>query len=445
VLYSQQLDSWGGTNLSRVTVVAVVAGLWPCLAFAAVGRTEPEERPNVLLVVADTLRADHLGCYGYSRDTSGRLDAFAKGAFVFRNAYAQTPCTTPSMWNIVTSKYQSAMPASDDDTTLAEYLKSKGYRTGAFLAQHQLDAAASNLRQGFDVYDQRSRRDRHGLSTRTAASVADAAIDWIGRDPSEPFFAWLVFYDPHDPYLPPEGFRGRYTGSERFSRDRRAEGLHGLNNEPVSDAERDFLIAAYDEEVRYFDHELGRLFDYLGRSGRDDDTLIVVTADHGEELGDHGNRWDHCQLLSEEEIRVPLVLKLPGQTHGVVLDDPAQHIDIYATLVDYLDGPHPPAFRDELEGVSLLPLLEGRPTAGTRYAAAFWHEQRALITNGHKYWVHGDEEIFVDVATGEAGVPQGLRERMKRRLDEIYREYFIENEHYAEILERLAALGYIHE
>lgn len=427
----------------RVWLLAACLLLGPSLVAArdAPGRGSPD----VLLIVTDTLRADHVGAYGYSRDTTKYIDSFADHAHTFRNAYAQAPCTTPSMWNIVTSKYHSPMPADDDDTTMAEYFKSRHYRTGAFLAQHQLNAESSNLGQGFDVYDQRSGRDRHGLSTRTAGSVVDAAIDWMKRGDERPLFAWLVLYDPHDPYSPPQEYRGYYTNGESYSRDRRAEGLHGFRNDPISDVEREFLISAYDEEVRYLDHEFGRLLTYLKDSGRYAESLIVVTSDHGEELGDHGNRWDHCQLLSQEEIRIPLMIKMPGQTKGIVRHEPVQHIDIYPTVVDYLERPRLPASYDELEGISLMPLVDGTLLDEDRYAAAFWHDQRVLVKGEYKYWRHGDEELLIETATGEQRTQERLLHGMRQQIDDLYRTYFVENEEFEEILKRLTALGYIHE
>ena len=177
-------------------------------------KTNITNKPNLILIVCETLRADHMGYHGYKRDTTNNIDLFANNAYIFKNAYAQAPCTSPSMWNIVTSKYRSTIPAKDEYVTVAEHFKSNNYKTGAFISQHFLEKNVSNLNQGFDLYDAKCERDVNDLSARRAESVTYAAVKWIEQNKKCPFFAWLVYFDPHGPYIPPGEFKGYYNKTE---------------------------------------------------------------------------------------------------------------------------------------------------------------------------------------------------------------------------------------
>lgn len=395
-------------------------------------------RPNVILVVCETLRSDHLGCYGYRRDTSKNIDSFANNAFIFKNAHSQAPCTRPSVWDIMTSRYQSKMPAKDEYVTMAEYFKSNNYRTAAFIAHGALRPEESNLQQGFDVYN-------WGDKQRKANSMTNAAIKWIGQDKKKPFFVWLFYFEPHNPYIPPDRFKGYYNKTEKFSGDRRTEdiGFKGKNNHLVTEEHKQFLINAYDEEIRYFDYEIGRLFSYLKRSGLYDDSIIILTADHGEELGDNGNRWDHCQLLSQEEIWVPLLIKLPGNRKKRVIEENVQNIDIYPTLVEFLDKPRLPRYFNKLEGKSLTPLLTGEGLNDNRYAASFWKGQRCIIMDGYKYWQWGNKEYLIDVKTRKRITDLAIRDKLKNQLDKICKQYLMKEKYYKKTVKDLRSLGYL--
>lgn len=400
------------------------------------------DKPNVILIVCETFRPDHMGYHGYTRDTTDNIDLLASHSYVFKNAYTQAPCTKPSMWNIVTSKYQSAIPARDDYVTIAEHFRSKNYRTAAFISQQFLGEKISNLQHGFDLYDVKYEKDDHGLAVRDARSITDAAIDWIEKNRKHPFFTWLVYFDPHDPYVPPEGFRGYYNKNDKFSGDRRADNIHMIDN-LIPEEHRQFLINAYDEEIRYLDHELGRLLDYLKNSGRYHDSIIILTADHGEELGDNGNRWDHCQLLSQEEIWVPLLIKMPAQNEERRIEEAVQIIDAYPTLVDYFSGRHLPGYYQTLEGKSLLPLIEGEPSMDHPAAISFWQGQRCIVKGNHKYWFWKGKESLIDIKTREELDDGDLLNSLRRQLDEAYNRVILKKEYYEETIEKLKSLGYI--
>jgi len=367
-------------------------------------------KPNVILIVCETLRADHLGYNGYKRNTTPNLDSLAKQAFLFKNAYSQAPSTRPSMWNIVTSKYQSPMPAPDSYLTIAEYFKSNRYKTAAFL--------------------------------RRANSITDAAINWIKKDRNWPYFIWLVYFDPHDPYIPPDEFKGIYTKSENFSRDRRGEKIH-MKTSPIHPEHRQFLINAYDEEIRYFDYELGRLLRWLKNSGQFDNTIIAFTADHGEELGDNGHRWDHSQLLSQEEIWIPLIIKLPHQQHQTIITEPVQNIDIYPTLVDYFSPHHLPSFSKTLEGKSLLPLMRKEKSLPLQYALSLWQGQRCLIIGNYKYWLQSKEESLINIKTREEINDPARLNKFREELNKILNQYIKKRGYYKKNLEQLKSLGYL--
>lgn len=400
------------------------------------------DKPNVILIVCETLRPDHMGYHGYKRDTTDNIDLLAGDACVFKNAYTQAPCTKPSMWNILTSKYQSAVPAEDEDVTIAEHFKANNYRTAAFMSQQFLGEEKSNLHPGFDVYDIKYERDDHGLAVRDARSVTDAAIEWIEQNRKLPFFTWLVYFDPHDPYMPPGEFRGYYNKTDKFSGDRRAAKIHMVDN-PISEEHRQFLINAYDEEIRYLDYELGRLFDYLKSSGQYHNSIIILTADHGEELGDNGDRWDHCQLLSQEEIWIPLLIKMPGHKEDRVIEEAVQIIDVYPTLVEYLSGQHLPRYYQTLEGKSLIHLIDGRQSSDDRFAISFWQGQRCIVKGDHKYWFWKGKESLINIKTKEELYDEALLNDLRRQLDESYNRYILKKEYYKETIERLKSLGYI--
>ena len=404
------------------------------------------EEPNVFLIVCETLRADHLGLYGYFRNTSENIDEFAGNATIFKNAYAQAPLTMPSMWNIVTSKYQSEVPAKYEYVTIAEYFKSKNYKTAAFISQHHLEGTKHNLHQGFDLYDSRCAKDVHGMSAKNATSVTDTAIKWIGKKRNHPIFAWLVYFDPHDPYKAPDSFRAIYNNGENFSGDRRAEGIQfKVSNENIpSEEHKQFLINAYDEEIRYFDFEVGRLLSFLKRSDQYDNSIIIFTSDHGEELGDNGNRWDHGQLLSQEEIHIPLLIKMPGQEMKIEVKQAVQNIDLYPTLVDYFEESRTPRFYSSLEGKSLMPLFRRGKLGDERFAVSLWLEQKCIVMGNYKYWIQDGKEYLTHVVTKDSISDPEIRNKLRNQLDRIYKQLPRKKDYYKTTVEKLKSLGYLH-
>jgi arylsulfatase A-like enzyme len=335
--------------------------------FAGCGETPNVERPpNVLLLVIDTLRADRVGVYGNDQPTSPRIDAFARDAIVFESALAPSPHTAPSHASLFTSTYPATHGVwneffnaegerfyptlSLNATTLADVLRDGGWQTAA-IADGGYVSAGRGLAQGFSHFDSWG----HGVEDRFAK-----AISWIGeRDASRPFFLFLHTYEVHAPYVPPKGYENRfdadYQGPVRDALEGSREWLEtGEIKDPLSDlhrrffaplledldpADRDFLLALYDAELNLVDEQFGALLDYLSASNLLEDTLIVITADHGEEFGEHG-KFTHEQVY-QELLQIPLIIRLPGGPHGVRRDDLIDLVDLMPTLLGALGVPVP--------------------------------------------------------------------------------------------------------
>jgi len=289
---------------------------------------------NILLVTLDTTRADRIGCYGYGRASTPVLDGLAAGGVRFAEAVTVAPETLPAHATLLTGllpprhgvRINAESHLASQHVTLAKVARGRGYQTGAFVSAFVLDARFG-LDQGFDVYDDRVEAAEgaafaSGTNERRAGSTTDAALAWIrSRDRSRPFMAWVHYFDAHAPYGPPEPFASRFAGS------------------------------LYDGEIAYVDAQLGRLLEGLDAAGLRDRTLVVVAGDHGESLGDHGERT-HSLFLYRSATRVPLVianrrlLPRPAVVEGTVVS----LADVAPTILDLLGVEDPPP-RD---GLSLL-------------------------------------------------------------------------------------------
>lgn len=312
---------------------------------------------NVLLIVSDATRADHLRCYGYAKDTSPNLDAFAGEGVLLGQAIAQgthtivaSPCILaslyPSQHGLAT--YRDVLPEAA--RTIAEVLRDEGYRTFGVSTNPHL-TETTGFAQGFDTFD----ADSAWLNT-DASRVVDRFLSWLETGPGTPFFAFLFFIDPHSPYEPPAEILEKFGGDPGFTvRD------WSLDSLKTYDARgRREIIARYDGDIAYFDREIGRLFARLKERGMYENTLIVYTSDHGEAFWEHG-RVGHGDSLYEELLRVPLLLKLPAlfgfprlaPPSGAEKGEPVGQIDVMPTVLEFV-GAEIPA---EVQGMSLLPLL----------------------------------------------------------------------------------------
>jgi arylsulfatase A-like enzyme len=328
------------------------------LVIACSPASPPEDRLNVLLVTLDTTRADRLGCYGYGKNTSPRMDALAEEGVRFDLAIAQAAVTPVSHASILTGLYPyqhglRVLHGTDlyrlergKFPTLPGLLKDHGFGTAAFVSAFPV-SEFFGLDQGFDVFetglsgdvDEKMHVNEDGKSVwavsenqRRADVTTDEAIAWLEKN-EKPFFLWLHYFDPHDGTLrPPKRF---WQGWVKPSENR-------------MQMARDL----YDAEVAYMDLQLGRLFDFLKETGQYENTVICVTNDHGEGLGDHG-WWAH-RILYQEQIRMPLIVRIPGGPSRRVVKDLVRSIDIMPTLLDSVGVDPPP-----VEGKSLMGLIRG--------------------------------------------------------------------------------------
>ena len=290
------------------------------------------ERFNLLLITIDTLRADRVSCYNSSYVKTPNIDGLAKKGILFTRCFAHNSLTLPSHANILlgtTPLFHGIhdnvnFVVKDEFLTLAEHLKGYGYSTGAFVSSTTLDSRYG-LEQGFDVYDDEFKPKgslKFERAERRADSVINNAQDWLGQQKS-PWFLWVHLFDPHFPYEPPDPFRIPYDKNP------------------------------YEGEVAYVDFILGKLFDFLTKSGSYENTLIVFTSDHGESLGQHGEKT-HGILAYNSIIWIPLILYIPGVQSGKINQN-TSHVDIFPTVCDYLNVDKP----DFLQGISTLPAIKG--------------------------------------------------------------------------------------
>ena len=311
---------------------------------------------NVILITIETLLPSHLSLYGYNKKTSPEIDKFAQESIIFLNAISTAPSTCPSIAAIMTSKYpsfhgmiknsQSYFP--QENTTLAEILKKHEYQTAAFVGNFIL-RKEKGLNKGFQVYDDtypQEEKVRH-LPERIASSLSDAAINWISQHYKKKFFLWLHYQDPHGPYTPPYPYNKKfsinlYTGNTKIKLLNKDDdsGWGGIPWYQQIEGKQDarFYISQYDGEILYLDHHIGRLINVIKKLKLDKKTLIIITADHGEALDNaHGYYFSHENGLTDDQIKVPLIIKFPGcEKIQKIIKDPVSTINIMPTILDII-------------------------------------------------------------------------------------------------------------
>jgi arylsulfatase A-like enzyme/Flp pilus assembly protein TadD len=358
------------------------------VAAAALPSDAGAEPPSVLLVSIDTLRADHVGAYGAAGARTPTLDRLAAEGVRFENAIATSPLTLPSHASLLTGlrpprhgvRHNGLFHLGEEATTLAERFRDAGRATGAVVGAYVL-AARFGLAQGFGTYDDRMSAERAvagGYLERRAAAVTDRALEWLAATPG-PFFLWVHYYDPHADYAPP----GPYA--------------------------TEFRERPYDGEIAYVDRELGRLLAGLEQAGRLPRTLVALTADHGESLGEHGEAT-HGYGLYDATLRVPLLVRGPGVPAGRVVGGVVSGVDVAPTLLA-LAGAAP---LTDADGRDLAPLWrEGAPPSSqVAYAESLateidqgWSPVFAVRSRTHHY-VRAPRPELYDVAAD----PKQLRD-----------------------------------
>jgi choline-sulfatase len=367
-------------------VLTSLSIVFPPLVAAAPAR---KPAPNVILIMIDTVRADHLGCYGSAYIETPTLDALAHDGIVFERAISQVPLTWPSHAVILTGTYPfqngvqdfTGQPLAPQFRSVAQAFKQNGYTTGAVVSAFVLDRSWG-LARGFDFYDdafsaQAFQQKDIGLVDRKAGESVTHALNWLNQDrlqktPRRPFFFWLHLYDPHSPYDPPEPYRTQYRSH------------------------------LYDGEIAYTDHELGRLITWLKRNQLYHRTLIVFLSDHGESLGDHGEK-EHGFFVYNSTVHVPLIVKPPGGNgfRPMRVPRPVETVAVAPTLL------HSAGIKDEIEkqfqSHGLFgPNSENEDTAYSETFYSFssfgWSPLHALETSRYHYIEAPQPELYDVIA-----------------------------------------------
>lgn len=321
-------------------------------------RYTTSRRPPILIYLIDALRSDHLGCYGYERDTSPNIDRFADDSVLFLRNIAQsswTKASVASMFTGLTPLLHGVQDRADalpeEAETLAEILRASGYRTAAFLANGWVSDDFSMM-QGFE--------HRHFVNGQRSSRLHDAYFAWLEEQGSlGPFFAYIHTVDPHGPYDPPANYRERFASVEMDADVGSSQSLLDLHSAELEPGQKliQNLLALYDAEIAFNDEHFGQLISALKQQGIYDEALIILTSDHGEEFFEHG-KLQHGVNLYSEVLNTPLIIKFPkGFGASGIVSSPTQHVDLLPTVLDLLGLVIPP----EVEGWSLLPLLEQDP------------------------------------------------------------------------------------
>jgi arylsulfatase A-like enzyme/Tfp pilus assembly protein PilF len=442
-----------GILLALVAVLLIVAvsafvlrGRGPVTTSAGVdlgtlpGGTSPE-RLNLLLVTLDTTRADRIGAYGAANVETPAFDRLAREGVLFEQAVSVAPLTLPAHATLFTGKFPPEHGIRDnggfflgeEQQTLAEILKTRGYRTGGFVSAFVLDSKWG-VAQGFDTYFDnfdlgKAKQVSLGAVQRPGNEVVDQVLPWIRESGSSPFFAWVHLYDAHTPYRPPEPFASKYEQHP------------------------------YNGEIAFADSQVDRILAELDAQGLTDRTVIMVIGDHGESLGDHGEAA-HGFFIYNSVTRVPFVIRAPysATRGGRRVADPVRQVDVLPTALELLGAP-PPA---GISGVTLTPLMTGTPELGLdAYSEAMyplhhygWSELRALRSGRFKIIDAPRPELYdIDRDPGEQTnlyeERRALGDRMIAQLRSM-EERFTKTEAALpkddvdpEARERLAALGYV--
>jgi len=425
-----------GGLVALAVLVAYLAVVRPPWARRFVPARAPR---NVLLVSLDTLRADRVGAYGYAAAQTPALDALARRGLRFEQATTVVPLTLPAHSSLLTGTFPAwhgvrdngGFYLGDDQVTLAEHLKTKGFRTGGFVGAFVLDGRWG-IAQGFDRYFDDFDLDKFGDTPsmdaiqRPGSEVVDHALEWLAEDQGTPFFAWVHLYDPHTPYAAPEPYRSRFPAS---------------------------MSGAYDAEIAATDAQVGRLLDALEQQGRLHETLVVVVGDHGEMLGEHGEQT-HGFFIYDAAVRIPLIVAGPGVPARAVKDQ-VRIVDVMPTVLDLLGQARPEA----VQGVSLMPLARGERLGLVAHSESWypryhygWSELQSIQDGRYKYIRAPRPELYDLASDPHEGQDLGdaaRRGTMDAALSEMLAR--TTNEDAAkgpqavdsETEERLAALGYV--
>jgi arylsulfatase A-like enzyme len=326
------------------------------LLWMACGKSRPQVvKPNIILIAVDTLRADHLGCYGYAHPTSPHLDDFAKRALLFEYAFCPIPKTSASFASMLTGLHPcihqtrpNRSPLDENLLTLPELLQAHGYHTAAVVDNANL-SSSFRFNQGFASYTEVWNEVKN--KNRSTAFITEKVLSFLAASRKKPFFLWVNYIETHVPYVPPPRFVPlRPAGRDvREVKNRIVPKRMWLEMKKNNQFSEGYHAARYDGAVSYIDAEIGKILDFFFHQGLDKDTVFIFLADHGEDLGERNYFFEHGTLTFTDSVRIPMMLHVPGRKAGTVRT-PVSIMDIYPTVLDLLrlQAPYP------LQGVSLL-------------------------------------------------------------------------------------------
>ncbi len=370
-------------HIKKIGILAALIVLVLAIWVVVTPEQAPAWKPgNVLVITVDTLRSDHLGCYGYEHIKTPNIDRLAEQGTMFQNAIAQVPLTLPSHVSLFTSTYPqfNAVRVNGRNrldvsaVTLAERLQADGHTTAAFVSAFVLDARFG-LDQGFAIYDDEMQKETgkrliaHLEAERTADEVTGAAVEWLKEKKDRNFFLWVHYYDPHDIYNPPSPYREIYKDNP------------------------------YDGEIAFTDEHIGVLLASLKELELDKNTLIVFVADHAEGFGEH-EEFGHSVFVYDTTVKVPLIFACPGLIEaGKVVEEQVRLVDVMPTILDFMQLEK----HEAVQGNSLIGLIDGRidsldlpAYSESLYARLHynWSELRSFRTREWKYIQSPDPELY---------------------------------------------------
>jgi len=416
---------------------------------------------NVILVSIDTLRANLLSCYGYDKMTSPNIDKFREDSVLFRKCIAQAPSTLASHASIFTSLIPSHHQASfakmtalpKEVITMTEVLKANGYETISFNDGGQL-APNFGLDQGFDLY----RSSNKKKATLYFRDIVKSSIDWIVRNSEKKFFLFLHTYEAHSPYTPKKKyldlFETNYSGDLPMHTTERI--AQRINNGRIKITQEDTLhiINTYNAEIRSMDESFGVFIDFLKKKELYDKTIIIFTSDHGEEFYDHGVMASHSHTLFDELLHIPLIIKFANSKFASrEIENLVRSIDMMPTLLDLVNIKIP----ENLEGVSLIPMIKGRGKNEDLFAISERDMIETLqdecwsimydkwkLYNSRLYDLEKDPFERIDISSEHAELKTILRKKAIQFIKQIRITQQKEKVELDETeLEKLKALGYI--
>ncbi|MDP1854397.1 MAG: sulfatase-like hydrolase/transferase [Candidatus Omnitrophota bacterium] len=399
--------------LAKFIILSLLIGIYhlslPLISFA-----KAKVKLNIVLIVLDAVRADHLGCYGYSRDTSPSIDLFSRQSVLFEQAVSQGPCTHIAISSLFTSLYPSVFHDAlewnlilrDKFVALPDILTKHGYNTAVFGGP--VLKGISNIEKRFQTASilprdtQPSLKDgpEPGLEMpQIDSEIAKEASLWLEENHNKPFFLYLHFLASHDPYLPPEPYdtifwKDEITDKMRASLKNFTRARHH-SDEYDKSFDKDmlnFIISQYDGEIRYTDSQVGAILEKLEKLNLTENTLVILTADHGHAFGEHG-RFFHDNTLYSELINVPLLMRLPKVLpQDKRVENLVRHIDIMPTVLNILDI-HPGS--NVMQGISLLPLFRGEVIPKLESVSeVHLGRLKAVRTNGWSFIAHYDTDNY---------------------------------------------------